>query len=121
MKTAIQVLGVIIAVMGLLYLLKPKVLHGLIDFFKKGSRIYLVGLARFALAIVFLLAARECDLTWVIVVFGILFLVSGIVIFGMGLRRVKALMEWYQGQSPLLLRFVGLIVLAVGIVIMYAA
>lgn len=114
MKTAIAVLGVIIAVMGLVYLLKPKVLHGLMDFFKKGSRIYLVGLARFALAIVFLLAARECDLTWVIVVFGIL-------IFGLGLRRVKVLMQWYQAQSPLLLRFVGLIVLAVGIVIMYAA
>jgi len=121
MKTIIQVLGILIVLVGIVYLLKPDVMKWLMEFFKQGKRIYLAGLIRLVLAIVFLLAARECDITWVIVAFGILLLISGILIFMLGPRRLKSILEWWQKQPTLLLRVLALIALAVGAVIIYSA
>ena len=76
MDIVIKIVGIAIVFIAIVYLLKPDVLKRLMEFFKQGKRLYFAGLIRFALAIVFLLGARECDITWVIVVFGILFLIS---------------------------------------------
>ena len=117
----VKIAGIFFVLIGILYLLKPGFLKGLMEFFKQGKRIYFAGLIRFVLAVVFLLAARECDITWVIVVFGILFMLSGLLVFTLGARRLKFLLEWWQRQSFLLLRLVGLITLAIGAVIIYSA
>jgi uncharacterized membrane protein HdeD (DUF308 family) len=121
MKTVIQVLGIVIVAAGIVYLLKPDVMKWLMEFFKRGRRIYLAGLIRLALGIVFLLAARECDITWVIVTFGILFLVSGILIFMLGAKRARSVIEWWQKQPVLVLRVLALIASAIGAVIIYSA
>ena len=117
----IQIIGIIIALFGVVYLLKPDIAKHIIEFFKKGKRIYFAALLRLALAIVFLLAARECDLTWVIVVFGILFLVGGLLIFALGAERAKSILDWFQKQSDLFIRLMALITLAIGAVIIYSA
>jgi uncharacterized protein YjeT (DUF2065 family) len=93
----------------------------LMEFFKKGKRIYFAGLIRFALAVVFLVAARECKHSWVIFAFGILFIISGLLIFILGLEKLKSIIDWYQKQSVLLLRVVAVIALAIGAVIIYSA
>ncbi len=121
MVTIIKIIGIIIACLGILYFLKPVVIRRLIEFFKKGKRIYFVGVLRFALAVVFLLAARECDVTWVIFVFGILFLAEGLVIFLMKNTTLSNIFEWYQKQSDLVLRIMALIALAIGIIIIFCA
>ncbi len=121
MDTVVKIAGIFFVLIGIVYLLKPGVLKGLMEFFKQGKRIYFAGLIRFVLAVVFLLAARECDITWVIVVFGILFMLSGLLVFTLGARRLKSLLEWWQRQSFLLLRLVAVIILAMGAVIIYSA
>jgi len=121
MDTVIKIIGIVFIAMTIVYFLKPDVMKWLMEFFKKGKRIYLAALVRFTLAVVFLLAARECDITWVIVAFGILFIISGLLIFILGLERVKAYIGWWQKQSTLLLRLVSLIGLALGAIIIYSA
>ena len=121
MDIVIKIVGIAIVFIAIVYLLKPDVLKRLMEFFKQGKRLYFAGLIRFALAIVFLLGARECDITWVIVVFGILFLISGLLIFTLGLEKLRAILDWYQKQSLLLLRALALIALAIGAAIIYAA
>ncbi len=121
MDTVIKIIGIVIVSIAVVYLLKPAVMKCLIEFFSQGRRIYFAGLMRFALAIVFLLGARECDITWVIITFGILFLISGLLIFTMGLERIKAILGWYQKQPVLILRVLALIALAIGTVIIYCA
>jgi hypothetical protein len=39
------------SLMGIAYLLRPEIVKKLMGFFKKGKRIYLAGLIRFALAV----------------------------------------------------------------------
>jgi len=121
MDIVIRSLGIVIVVVGIVYLLRPDVMKWLIEFFKQGKRIYFAGLIRLALAVIFLLGARECDITWVIVVFGILFLIGGLLIFILGPEKLRRILDWYQKQSVLLLRVLAVIALAIGAIIIYSA
>ena len=121
MDIVIKTLGILIALVGIIYFLRPDVMKWLMEFFKKGKRIYFAGLIRFALAVVFLVAARECKHSWVIFAFGILFIISGLLIFMLGLEKLKSIIDWYQKQSVLLLRAIAVIALAIGGVIIYSA
>ena len=121
MDIIIRGLGIVIVVVGIVYLLRPDVMKWLIEFLKQGKRIYLAGLIRLALAVIFLLGARECDITWVIVVFGILFLIGGVLIFILGPEKLRRILDWYQKQSVLLLRVLAVLALAIGAIIIYSA
>jgi len=121
MDVVVKIIGIVIVALGIAYLLKPGIMTYLMEFFKEGKRMYFAGLIRLVLAIIFLLAARECDITPVIVFFGILFLISGLLIFVIGLEKVKSIINWYQEQSILVLRLLALVALAIGVVIIYSA
>jgi len=121
MDKVIIAIGVVFIAIAILFLLKPIVCNRLMEFFKKGKRIYFTGLVRLVLAVIFLISARECDITWVIAIFGILFLISGLLIFMLGPERIRRMVDWWQKQSALLLRVMAIIVLALGAVIIYAA
>jgi uncharacterized protein YjeT (DUF2065 family) len=121
MDIVIQSLGIVFVLVGIVYLLRPDVMKWLMEFFKQGKRMYFAGLIRFALAIVFLVGARECKRFWVIFAFGILFIISGLLVFIIPLEKIKAYIGWWQKKSPLLLRLMALIALAIGAVIIYSA
>jgi uncharacterized protein YjeT (DUF2065 family) len=121
MTTVIKIIGVVFVLTAVLYFLKPEVLKTIMEFFKQGKRIYIAGLIRFVLAIVFLLGARECGVTWIIVTFGILFLIGGLLIFILGPAKLRSMIDWWQKRSVLLLRVIALITMAIGAVIIYAA
>ena len=121
MDLVIKIAGILIGAVGIVYLLKPDVMKWLMGFFKQGKRIYFAGVIRLVLAVIFLLGARECDITWVIVVFGILFLIGGLLIFILGPEKIRRILDWYQKQSALLLRVIAVIALAIGAIIIYSA
>jgi uncharacterized protein YjeT (DUF2065 family) len=121
MDIVIQSLGIVIVAVGVVYLLRPDVMKWLMGFFKQGKRIYFAGLIRLALAVIFLLGARECKYFWVIFAFGILFLIGGVLIFILGPQKLRRILDWYQKQSVLLLRVLAVIALAIGAVIIYSA
>lgn len=117
----IKSLGMLFTLMGIAYLLRPGIIKKLMGFFKKGKRIYFSGLIRFALAVVFFLGARECRYFWVIFVSGIIFLTGGLLIFLIGPEKIRRILDWYQQQSTLVFRFIAIIVLAFGIIIILSA
>ena len=121
MKDVIRLVGVICVAVGILYMVRPGVLRRMMEFFKKGSRIYLAGVIRLVLAVAFLVGAEHCRHKWVIVGFGICFLISGLLVFILGAKRLTAIIDWFGKRSALLLRCLGLVVLAVGAVICYCA
>jgi hypothetical protein len=121
MYFVIRIIGIVVILMALLYMARPDALRRLLGFFRKGNRIYLQALVRFALAVLFFVSARECKNFWVIFIFGILFLISGILILLLGPRRFEPILLWWQAQSPWILRFLGVIMLAVGIIIVIFA
>lgn len=121
MSVVIKAIGTVIVCMGLFYLIRPDILRKIMKFFSGGSRLYFAALLRFGLAILFFLGARECDMTWVIVAFGVIFLISGLLIFMLGLKRAKEIIRWYLAQQDFIFRILSIIVLVVGLIIVYAA
>ena len=117
----IKSLGILFALMGIAYLLRPEIIKKLMGFFKKGKRIYFAGLVRFALAVVFLVAARECRYPWIIFACGIIFLAGGLLIFLLGPEKIRRILNWYQEQSTLIFRLIAIIVLAFGVIIILSA
>ena len=121
MNTVIRIIGTVIVCLGLAYLIKPGIIRALISFFSKGFRLFFAALVRFALAIVFLMGAKECKIPPVIVTFGLIFLLSGLLIFFLGLDRARGILKWYLEQPNFILRILAIVVLAVGLIIVYAA
>jgi len=117
MHMAIKSLGIIITLMGVAYLLRPAMIKRLMSFFKKGIRIYLPGILRLALAVVFFLGARECRYAWVIFASGIIFLTGGVLIFALGPERIRRILDWYEEQPMLVFRVIALVVLVFGAII----
>jgi uncharacterized protein YjeT (DUF2065 family) len=118
---AIKSIGMLISLMGIVYLLRPDIIRKLMRFFKKGNRIYLAGILRLALAVVFLVAARECRYPWIIFVSGVIFLAGGLLIFLLGPEKIRKMLDWYQEQPTLIFRVIALIVLAFGVIIILSA
>lgn len=121
MDVVIKIIGIVFVLVGILYLFKPKAAKSMMGFFKKGIRMYFAGLLRFALGVVFLLAARECRQFWIILGLGIVFLLSGLMIFIVGLKRLKSILEWWQNKSDMLIRIIAVIPIVIGGVIIYSA
>jgi hypothetical protein len=121
MDTIVKIIGIIMTSVATVYLLKPQVMKRLIEFFRQGKRIYFAASLRLVVAVVFLLAARECDITWVIVLLGILLLISALLIFILGAEKLKSILDWYLKKSLLVLRILALIALALGAITIYAA
>ena len=117
----IKSLGIIFVLMGLAYLLRPAIIKKLMVFFKKGNRIYLPGLIRFALAIIFFVGARECRYFWIIFACGIIFLLSGLLIFMLGPEKIRRMFNWYENQPDMFFRVIALIVLIFGAIVILSA
>jgi uncharacterized protein YjeT (DUF2065 family) len=121
MDIVIRIIGIVFVFMTIVYFLKPNIMKHLMEFFKQGRRMYFAALIRLALAVVFLLAARQCRFFWVIFAFGVLFIISGLLIFILGPERVRAYISWWQRQPLVLLRVIALVGLAIGAIIIYSA
>ena len=121
MVIAIKSLGIVFVLIGITYLLQPNILKTLMSFFKKGKRIYIAGLIRFALAVIFLLAATQCRKPSIIGAFGALFVLSGVLIFVLGPDTIRRIFDWYEKQSTIIFRIIASIVIAVGAIIIFSA
>ncbi|MHC4204460.1 MAG: hypothetical protein ACYSTT_07395 [Planctomycetota bacterium] len=117
----IKSLGMLFTLMGIVYLLRPDIIKKLMGFFKKGKRIYFAGLIRFVLAVVFLVAARECRYPWIIFASGIIFLMGGLLIFLLGPERIRRIFDWYEQQPAIIFQVIALVVLVFGIIIIFSA
>jgi uncharacterized protein YjeT (DUF2065 family) len=91
------------------------------EIFFEGQPVISGGLSEICAGDNFFLGARECDVTWVIAVFGSIFLLSGLLIFMLGLEKAKGIINWYLEQPSFMFRVVASIVLCVGLIIVYAA
>ncbi len=121
METVIKAIGLIFVLIGIVYMSQPVIIRKLLDFFAKGKRLYIAALVRLILAVVFFVGARECGISWLIFVFGVIFLISGLIIVAMGPVKLKPVLEWYQQQSTLVLRIIAAVPIIVGGIIIYAA
>ncbi len=121
MDTVIKVIGLAIMIFGVWLVARPEVIKKLMGFFKEGKRLYVVGLIRLAVGVVFLLSARECNVVWFIAAAGILFLLSALLIFLMKPEKLKGWIDWWLAKSDVVIRSLAVFVLFFGALIVWAA
>lgn len=115
-----KLIGIYIIIMGIILLVSPKTIKRFVAFFGQGKRIYLAGILRLAFGVILLLAASRCRLVGIVVTLGILTIIGGILVFVLGIERVRALLKWWDKRSPQVIRLFGLVVIAVGALLIYS-
>ena len=120
MLILVRLVGMILAAIGIVFLLSPKRMRQWMVFCEKGLRPYMMGAVRILVGIVFLLAAPQSRVVWVIVTIGILALLGGITIFILGLERMSSMLQWWRGRSLPVLRLIALLAIALGVLILYS-
>jgi len=115
------VLGIFIASMGLTIIFNPEVMKKMIAYWKQGKRIYAGGLLRALFGVIFLLSVPQARLAAVMYGLGILVLISALIVFAMGLEKIKVTLDWWDKKPSSMLRIMGLLAFAIGFLIIYSA
>ena len=117
----IKALGVVMAVIGVLFSAIPKKLIKFIPLFKVTKRIRIVGIVRLGIAVIFLLAASGSRWPIVIAVLGIITLVSGVLALTLKVKHIKTLIDWIEARNEMFVRIMGGVVVLIGLLIVFAA
>jgi len=117
----VQIIGIFIIIMSVIHIIKPAVPRAIMNFCIKGNRMYLGALVRLTIAVIFLLAASQCEYPKTIATFGILFLLSAVLVFFIGIEKTNLYIQWWQKRSDTTLRIAFLASLAIGSAIVYFA
>lgn len=120
MDTFIKFIGIVWVAIGVFFLVKPGAMTSLAGFFRQGMRVYAVAVLRLVLAVVFIAGAGQCDITWVILLLGVLLMLSAMLIFLLGPRKIALMLDWYMARPYWLLRVMAAIAVALGAAVIYA-
>jgi uncharacterized protein YjeT (DUF2065 family) len=120
MQIVIKSLGIVLALIAVVYMLRPDIAKKLMIFFQKGKRIYFDGIIDLSLAVVFFAGANQCRYTWIILVCGIIFMAEALMIFGLGSKKTNVVLDWGMEQSDELYRFIGLLIGSMGVIVVFS-
>lgn len=112
-----KLVGVLIMALGLAIFASPQLTQKIFNFFKEGKRIYYAGVIRTAVGLILFLSASQSAVPLAAIALGLMFLVSGIVIFAAELEKMKAFIAHYSEMPGLVIRLLGLVAASFGILI----
>ncbi len=121
MSGAIWIIGGLIALEGILFIVKPALIRPLINFFNKRLRLYFLALLRIILAIIFFLGATQCQEPWMIISLGLLLLIGGIIVLVMKPETTRSMLSWWLEKPLILIRLLSIVTLLFGAAVIYAA
>ena len=121
MRTIIFILGLAVLAWGIVFLIKPEISKRMIRFWAFSRLILFGAIIKLGVGILFLVAATQCNVPWLIVVFGLIGCLQGILFLAMQQKKRRATMEWLLARSPLMHRVFGLLSIVIGAAIAYGA
>lgn len=120
MKGIVKLIGIIMTVGGVIYFVKPDTMKKMVDFYMREKWIYFGAILAFIIGIVFLRAASQCAISWLVTLLGILALVKSILIFVLGKQKIKSFLDSLMKKPTKTLRTYALINIAVGVITIYS-
>lgn len=121
MPILVKLFGVVMVVMGIIFFISPKAFKQYISYWKQEKRLRIGGVAAIIFGIVFLIAASQCRLVWLITVLGIWSIVKGVLLLTIGQKKIYTYLDWWLSKPISATRFLGLFVLAFGVLVIYSA
>lgn len=113
----VKLVGLLIMILGLVIFASPQFTQRLFDFFKTGKRIYYAGVIRTVVGLILFICASRSAVPLAAIALGLMFLVSGIVVFAADSEKLKAFLSAYSEMPTLVIRLLGLVAASFGILI----
>ncbi len=120
MKITVWIIGALIVFEAVVLLIKPDLYRKLVKLLARGRLMYIPAALVIVFGVIFLVYAMDCNIPWLIIVFGLIMLAKGIWLFAVKIDNVRATMQWLQERGDTTLRILGILALAIGAVILYA-
>ncbi|MCF7956641.1 MAG: hypothetical protein K9M75_12630 [Phycisphaerae bacterium] len=121
MRVAVIVFGILVVLEGILLVVKPQVYSRLAAFFAKGRLMYLAALLKIAVGVFLLIATTSCDRKLIMIILGLISGGSGVIMLGLGRVKLKKMFEWWALKPKIVIRIMGILAMAIGGLIIYAA
>ncbi|MGB2706141.1 MAG: hypothetical protein WBC74_04740 [Candidatus Omnitrophota bacterium] len=121
MVLLVRLLGIAIVFMGILFSIKQNALRDYILFWKNEKRLKVGGVLALLFGAIFLMAAPQCRIVWLIVVFGIWSVIKGVLLLILSPKKMYAYFDWWQGKSILFVRLIGIVAIVFGALLIYSA
>ncbi|NQU94669.1 MAG: hypothetical protein HQ549_00340 [Candidatus Omnitrophica bacterium] len=121
MVMVVRLFGVIIMVIGILFLVRKNTLKGYIAFWRNEKRLKVGGILALLFGIVFLIAAPQCRIVLLIKVLGIWSIIKGVLLLVIKPKSIYTYLDWWQGKPILSMRLISLLALAFGALLVYSA
>ena len=120
MNIIVLIVGWLILLLGLLGIASPYSLVNAVLGMSSATRFYVTVIVRIVLGIIFLFAARRCRVAWLVYLFGVIILLSGIVLLFLGAGRLDGIVNWFAARSDAGLRFAYVVDVIIGALLIFA-
>ncbi|MFH1360375.1 MAG: hypothetical protein ABIJ41_04980 [Candidatus Omnitrophota bacterium] len=117
MIVLVKLLGGLVIVVGLTIFASPAFTKKIFAFVQHGKNIYYAGVARCVLGIILFICASRSSVPLAAIALGLMFVMSGIVVFAADLRKLKALIASYSEMPALVIRLLGLMAASFGMLV----
>jgi len=120
MNIIVLIVGWLILLLGLLGIASP---HSLVDAvlgMSSATRFYVTVIVRIVVGIIFLYAARRCRVAWLVYLFGVIILLSGIVLLFLGAGRLDEIINWFAARPDAGLRSAYIVDVIIGALLIFA-
>ncbi len=114
MQALARLIGLAIAILGFSICVRPLIVQKLFAFFSAGKNLYYAAAARITAGVILILATPQSILPAGAFVLGVLFILSGAIIFTADLQKLKDFIAHYAGLPPLTVRLLGAIAVCFG-------
>jgi hypothetical protein len=120
MNIIVLIVGWLILLLGLLGIASPHSLVNAVLGMSSATRFYMTVIVRIVVGIIFLFAARRCRVAWLVYLFGVIILLSGIVLFFLGVGRLDQIVNWFAARSDAGLRSAYVVDVIIGALLIFA-
>ena len=121
MVILVKLFGIVVVVMGIIFLINQKAIKQYMSFWRQGKRLKIGGVLAIPFGILFLIAAPQCRLTGLITVLGIWSLIKGVLLLILGQKKMNTYLDWWSSKPISVMRLLSLIMLAFGALLIYSA
>ena len=105
---------------GLTGIIAPDRLLGLRSLLSTQRALIVIGTIRLAIGVVLIMAAPGSRLPRTLRIIGIVMMLAAVATPLFGIERTRVVLEWEAAQGPVFMRFVGILILAIGGLLAFA-
>lgn len=120
MNIIVVIVAWLILLLGLLGIASPHSLVNAVLGMSSATRFYVTVIVRIVVGIIFLFAARRCRVAWLVYLFGVIILFSGIVLLFLGAGRLDDIINWFAARSDAGLRSAYVVDVIIGALLIFA-